>query len=147
MMRLNLPKYSFRIKSKENKLYIFDPIRKKSVVLTDEEWVRQHFLSYLMQEKKYPPSLIAVERQCLVNGLRKRTDIIVFNRKGSPHILVECKAPGIPVNREVFDQVARYNMSLEADFLILTNGMHHVFCRMDHVNQRYEFLTELPEYG
>ena len=145
-MHLNLPKYSFRIKSKENKLYIFDPIRKKSVALTGEEWVRQHFLSYLMREKKYPPSLIAVERKCLVNGLQKRTDILVFNKLGNPHILVECKAPGIIVNRDVFDQVARYNMSLEAEFLILTNGLEHFYCKMDHENKRYEFLREFPEY-
>ncbi len=146
MTNLNLPKYSFRIKNKENKLYIFDKIRKKDLVLTEEEWVRQNFISYLHIEKKYPLSLIAVEKQCKVNNTIKRTDILVFNKTGSPHIIVECKAPQVKINQDTFDQIARYNMELNADFLILTNGLEHYYCQMDHVAMRYHFLKEIPNY-
>ncbi|MCP4882997.1 MAG: type I restriction enzyme HsdR N-terminal domain-containing protein [Flavobacteriales bacterium] len=146
MTNLNLPKYSFRIKNKENKLYIFDKIRKKDLVLTEEEWVRQNFISYLHVEKKYPLSLIAVEKQCKVNNTIKRTDILVFNKTGSPHIIVECKAPQVKINQDTFDQIARYNMELNADFLILTNGLEHYYCQMDHDAMRYHFLKEIPNY-
>ena len=147
MTNLNLPKYTFRIKNKENKLYIFDKIRKKDLVLTEEEWVRQNFVSYLHEDKKYPLSLIAVEKQCKVNDLVKRTDILVFDKTGSPHIIVECKAPQVKINQDTFDQIARYNMKLNATFLILTNGLQHYYCQMDHVEQRYTFLKEIPNYA
>jgi len=147
MTNLNLPKYTFRIKNKENKLYIFDKIRKKDMVLTEEEWVRQNFVSYLHEDKKYPLSLIAVEKQCKVNDLVKRTDILVFDKTGSPHIIVECKAPQVKINQDTFDQIARYNMKLNATFLILTNGLQHYYCQMDHVEQRYTFLKEIPNYA
>jgi hypothetical protein len=147
MTNLNLPKYTFRIKNKENKLYIFDKIRKKDLVLTEEEWVRQNFVSYLHEDKKYPLSLIAVEKQCRVNDLIKRTDILVFNKTGSPHIIVECKAPQVQINQDTFDQIARYNMKLNATFLILTNGLQHYYCQMDHVAMRYTFLKEIPNYA
>ena len=146
MTNLNLPKYSFRIKNKENKLYIFDKIRKKDLVLTEEEWVRQNFVSYLHVEKKYPLSLIAIEKQCKVNNTIKRTDILVFDKTGAPHIIVECKAPQVKINQDTFDQIARYNMKLNADFLILTNGLQHYYCQMDHVAMRYHFLKEIPNY-
>ena len=147
MTNLNLPKYTFRIKNKENKLYIFDKIRKKDMVLTEEEWVRQNFVSYLHEDKKYPLSLIAVEKQCKVNDLIKRTDILVFNKTGTPHIIVECKAPQVQINQDTFDQIARYNMELNATFLILTNGLQHYYCQMDHEAQRYTFLKEIPNYA
>lgn len=147
MTNLNLPKYTFRIKNKENKLYIFDKIRKKDMVLTEEEWVRQNFVSYLHEDKKYPLSLIAVEKQCKVNDLIKRTDILVFNKTGTPHIIVECKAPQVQINQDTFDQIARYNMKLNATFLILTNGLQHYYCQMDHEAQRYTFLKEIPNYA
>ena len=146
MTILNLPKYSFRIKNKENKLYIFDKIRKKDLVLTEEEWVRQNFVSYLHIEKKYPLSLIAIEKQCKVNNTIKRTDILVFDKTGSPDIIVECKAPHVKINQDTFDQIARYNMKLNANFLILTNGLQHYYCQMDHNEMRYQFLKEIPNY-
>ena len=147
MTNLNLPKYSFRIKNKENKLYIFDKIRKKDLVLTEEEWVRQNFVSYLHIEKKYPLSLIAIEKQCKVNNTVKRTDILVFDKTGAPDIIVECKAPQIKINQDTFDQIARYNIQLNANFLILTNGLEHYYCQMDHKAMRYQFLKEIPNYG
>ncbi len=146
MTNLNLPKYSFRLKNKENKLYIFDKIRKKHLVLTEEEWVRQNFISYLHIEKKYPLSLIAVEKQCKVNNTIKRTDILVFNKTGSPHIIVECKAPTVKITQEVFDQIARYNLTLNANYLIVTNGLKHFYCVMDVKNEQYVFLDNIPKY-
>ena len=147
MTNLNLPKYSFRIKNRENKLYIFDKIRKKDLLLTEEEWVRQNFVSYLHEDKKYPLSLIALEKQCKVNDLVKRTDILVFDKAGSPFIIVECKAPQIQISQDTFDQIARYNMKLNAAYLILTNGLQHYFCQMDHKAMRYQFLKEIPDYA
>ena len=118
MTELNLPFYKFKIKSSENKRLIFDQLRKKYVVLTPEEWVRQHFISYLLSEKKYPASLIAIEKEMKINGLKKRTDILIFNKQGLPYIIVECKAPSVPITQTTFDQIARYNLKLNASFLL-----------------------------
>jgi len=146
MQELNLPSYPFRIKSSENKRHIFDIVRKKYVVLTPEEWVRQHVLHYLVEEKNYPLSLIAVEKQLKINSLVKRTDIVVFNRDGKPEIIVECKAPSIPIAQETFDQIARYNYTLDANYLMVTNGLAHYYCQVDFKNETYLFLQELPNY-
>ena len=147
MEKLNLPKYKFKIKNRENKLYIFDIIRKKYVVLSPEEWVRQHFLNYLIIDKKYPKSIIAIEKQLNYNGLVKRTDILVFDKLGHPDIIVECKSPRIQISQEAFDQIARYNLRLDANFLIVTNGIQHYYCKLDHRNEQYVFLEEIPEYS
>lgn len=147
MQTLNLPTYKFRIKSNENKLFIFDILRKKYVVLTPEEWVRQHFVHFLIEEKNYPISLIAIEKKLTINGLTKRTDILVFNTNGEPHIIVECKAPSIKINQATFDQIARYNLKLQSHFLIVTNGLEHFYCSMDFKNECYNFLTEIPDYN
>jgi hypothetical protein len=144
MQELNFPHYSFRLKASENKTLIFDIVRKKYVVLTPEEWVRQHVIHFLHHEKKYPLSLMAVEKQVKINSLTRRTDIVVYNREGKPHIIVECKAPSITVSQATFDQIARYNLELEAHFLMVTNGLNHYQCIMDHANQSYVFLQELP---
>ena len=147
MVKLYLPNYSFKIKNRENKFYIFDIIRKKNVVLTPEEWVRQHFIHYLIEEKNYPKSLISVEKQLKINQLVKRTDILIFNRLGLPHIIVECKAPGIHISQDTFDQIAKYNLKLKANYLILTNGLQHFYCNMDHDQMRYNFLKTIPNYS
>lgn len=146
MTELNLPFYKFKIKSSENKRLLFDAIRKKYVVLTPEEWVRQHFVCYLMDEKKYPASLIAVERQVTVNNLKKRTDILIFDRKGRPEIVVECKAASVPITQSTFDQIARYNLKLKANYLVVTNGLSHFYCQMDFKNKTYLFLEDIPSY-
>ncbi len=117
------------------------------MILTDEEWVRQNFVSFLHEEKKYPLSLIALEKQCLVNNLIKRTDILVFDKTGAHDIIVECKAMHVKINQDVFDQIARYNMTLNAKYLVVTNGLEHYYCQMDHKLQRYNFLKELPNYS
>lgn len=146
MQQLNFPSYSFRFKNSENKVAIFDEIRKKFIILTPEEWVRQHVIQYLIQEKKYPKSLINVEKSLKINGLVKRYDVIVFNSDGSILILVECKATEIKTSQATFDQIARYNMTLNAQFLMVTNGLNHYFCKMDFDNKKYNFLQELPNY-
>ncbi|WP_111708385.1 type I restriction enzyme HsdR N-terminal domain-containing protein [Lutibacter citreus] len=147
MQQLNLPSYKFRIKSSENKYFIFDIIRKKNIVLTPEEWVRQHFIHYLINEKKYPISLISVEKKLTINKLTKRTDILIFNKKGEPNIIVECKAPSVKITQDTFDQIARYNLKLKANYLITTNGLEHFYCKMDFENECYIFLKDIPNYN
>jgi predicted type IV restriction endonuclease len=146
MQQLNFPSYSFRFKNSENKLSIFDEIRKKFIILTPEEWVRQHVVRFLLEEKKYPKSLINVEKTLIINGLRKRYDVVVFNPDGSIFVLVECKAPQIKTAQATFDQIARYNMTLKAKYLMVTNGLNHYFCLMDFENEKYIFLNELPNF-
>lgn len=146
MEPLNFPSYSFRLKNSENKVAIFDDIRKKFVILQPEEWVRQHCVRYLIEEKKYPRSLINVEKELRINGLRKRYDIVVFNPDGTIHLIVECKSSKIKVNQDTFDQIARYNLALNATYLMVTNGINHYYCSMDFEKQRYEFLRDIPNY-
>jgi predicted type IV restriction endonuclease len=143
MQQLNFSSYSFRFKNSENKVSIFDAIRKKFIILTPEEWVRQHVVQFLMIDKNYPKSLINVEKVLKVNGLRKRYDVVVYNSDGSIFILIECKAPEINISQSTFDQIARYNMTLKSDYLMVTNGY---FCQMDFENEKYQFLHELPNY-
>ncbi|MCL9805245.1 type I restriction enzyme HsdR N-terminal domain-containing protein [Flavobacterium amniphilum] len=147
MQQLNFPAYSFRFKNSENKVSIFDEIRKKFVVLTPEEWVRQHVVRYLLEEKKYSKSYINVEKMISINGLTKRYDIVVFNPDGSIFVLIECKAPEVNITQNVFDQIARYNMVLNANYLMVTNGLNHYFCQMDFEKEQYNFLRDLPEFN
>lgn len=146
MQELNFPTYSFRFKNTENKRLIFDDIRKKFVVLQPEEWVRQHCIQYLIQQKGYPKSLINVEKELKLNNLRKRYDIVIFNSDGSIHLIVECKSQKIKITQATFDQIARYNLALNATYLMLTNGINHYYCQMDFENKRYHFLKDIPEY-
>ena len=146
MQNLNFPKYNFRFKSNENKTLIFDIIRKKFVVLTPEEWVRQHTIHFLTSEKKYPVSHINVEKQLQLNDTVKRYDIVVFNKDRTIKIIVECKAPSIKTNQQTFDQIARYNLVLKSETLMVTNGLEHFFCKMDFANKKYLFLKDLPSY-
>jgi len=146
MQKIHFPAYDFRYKSKENQRYVFDIIRKKFVVLTPEEWVRQHALWYLISDKHYPASLVNVEKKLVVGQMTKRYDIAVYDNSGRLSLLVECKRPDVPVTQYTFDQAARYNMVLEAPFLWLTNGLTHYYCHVDTVNKKYDFLKEIPEY-
>ena len=146
MQKLNFPTYSFRFKNSENKRLIFDEIRKRFMVFQPEEWVRQHCVRYLIQEKNYPKSLINVEKELKVNNLRKRYDIVVFNSDGSIHLIVECKAPKINIDQSTFDQIARYNLALKATYLMVTNGINHYYCQMDFEEERYQFLKDIPKY-
>lgn len=146
MQKLNFPKYTFRLKNSENKVSIFDRIRKKFVILTPEEWVRQHTVHYLIEEKKYPESLINVEKLIRYNNLNKRYDIIIFKPDGSILLIVECKSAQIKITQDVFDQIARYNLALDADFLMITNGIEHYYCQMNFIDKHYTFLKDIPDY-
>ncbi|MGB5943213.1 MAG: type I restriction enzyme HsdR N-terminal domain-containing protein [Leeuwenhoekiella sp.] len=147
MEKLNFPPFEFRFKSSENTLAIFDPIRKKFVILTPEEWVRQHTLCFLNMTLGYPKSLISVEKEILLNTTKKRYDIIIFNRDGSIHLIVECKAPQIKIDQSTFDQIARYNLKLNATYLMVTNGLNHYYCQMDYDAKKYNFLRDIPSYS
>ncbi|MDR5590854.1 type I restriction enzyme HsdR N-terminal domain-containing protein [Christiangramia sp. SM2212] len=147
MQKLNFPQYSFRFKNNQNKIAVFDDLRKKFVILTPEEWVRQNCVRFLQIEKNYPLSLINVEKQLKIAGLTKRYDIVVFEPDGNIQLIVECKAPKIKINQDTFDQIARYNLTLKANYLMVTNGLEHYFCKMDYENENYLFLKDIPEYS
>lgn len=144
MQKLNFPEYSFRFKNSENRTMVFDEIRKKFVVLTPEEWVRIHVIRFLSIGHDYPTSLINVEKQLKLNNTTKRYDVVVYNKDGSVFMIVECKAPTVAITQLTFDQIARYNLSLNAQFLMVSNGLKHYFCEMDFENKRYVFLKEVP---
>ena len=146
LQALNFPKYSFRFKNSENKISIFDTIRKKFVVLQPEEWVRQHCVQFLVKEKKYPKSLVNVEKELKVNDLKKRYDIVVYNPNGSIRLIVECKAPNVSISQSTFDQIAQYNLVLNASYLMVTNGINHYYCVMDFKEKCFLFLKDLPDY-
>jgi hypothetical protein len=146
MQKLNLPEYTFRTKTEEGKNYIFDSIRKKFVVLTPEEWVRQNFVQYLKKEKKYPESLMAVEKQIMVNNNPRRFDLLIYTRNGQPHLIAEFKSPEIKITQETFDQVVRYNMTLKVERVLVSNGLQHFVCEIDYVKNNYTYLREIPEF-
>lgn len=147
MQVLNFPTYSFQIKSSQNRRYIFDILRKKFVLLQPEEWVRQHVLHFLVETKHYPKSLINVEKQLVVHQLKKRYDVVVFNTDGSLHLLVECKAPKISITQHTFDQIAQYNIQLQASYLMITNGIEHYSCQIDRKQEKYRFLVAIPDFS
>ena len=146
MQELNLPVYEFRIKTEGAKKYIFDLVRKRFVLLTPEEWVRQHFMRYLIEEKKYPESLMAVEKQITLNGKLFRFDLLVYRRNGKPLLIAEFKAPGIKISQETFDQVVRYNMTLKVEWVVVSNGLQHFVCEVDYEQNSYKYLREVPEF-
>ena len=148
MQSLNFPEYSFRVRPNASgqSSEIFDMVRKKFVALTPEEWVRQHLLNFLIEEKKYPASLLAVEKELSVAGIKKRTDVVVYSRSAEPLMIAECKSPEVALNQNVFDQIARYNLPLNVSWLLLTNGLVHYCCRMNASEKKYEFEKEIPEY-
>jgi len=147
MRKLNLPEYSFRLrKNAAEKTEIFDAIRKRFYILTPEEWVRQNFINYLIHIKNFPASLMSIEKGLKLNGMHKRTDIVQYNKSGKPILIVECKAPDIKLNQDTFDQAARYNLTLQVDYLIITNGLEHYACKMDYAKKRIQFLTDIPNF-
>ena len=146
MKTLNLPSYRFTIKEENKKTKIFDAIRKKFLVLTPEEWVRQHIVRFLVEEKGFPANLIALERGLKLNGLQKRTDILVYSKSGQPILMVECKAPSIKIDQQVFDQIGRYNITFKLPYLLITNGMEHFCAKIDFINKNFSFLNDIPNY-
>jgi len=145
MKKLNLPNYTFKLKTKEQKKYIYDPIRKKYIQLTPEEWVRQNFLQYLIQEKKYSSNLMTVEMGFQLHQVKYRADIVAFDKTGVPSLIVECKAPDIQISQEHFDQITRYNYELKVKYLIVTNGMKHYCASIDYNKKTYQFLKSIPD--
>ena len=146
MIDLSFPNYEFRIKNRHNKKYIFDQIRKKFVLLTSEEWVRQNCIMFLINDKKIPKGLINVEKKIKINSLTKRYDIIVYKSNGSVFLLVECKSPDIIINQKTFNQIAIYNYEVVSDFLMVTNGIQKYYCSIDYSNQCYKFVKDFPKY-
>lgn len=145
--KLNLPFYTFKVKTVNQSTQIFDTIRKKFIELTPEEWVRQHFIRFLIEEKNYPASLFLVEKGLKIKTLSKRTDIIVYSANSAlPYLLVECKAPTIKITQDAFIQAANYNVTQKVNFLIVTNGINHFCCKMNYIDSSFEFLPEIPEY-
>jgi len=146
MERLNFPPSAVQLKNKENKPLVFDQIRKKWLRCTPEEWVRVHCLNYLIHTLNYPPSWIKVQNEIKLYNTSKRFDIMVVNPNRGNLLLVECKAPSVKIDQQVFDQIARYNLEAKSQYMMLTNGMNHYFCTMDYTNQRYHFIKELPNF-
>ena len=146
MLSLNLPTFDAKIDTKDGKSVIFDVIRRRYVALTPEEWVRQHFVHFLIEHKGYPLSLLANEVQVALNGTRKRCDTVLFGRNLRARMIVEYKAPEVEITQAVFDQVTRYNMVLHVDYLVVSNGLRHYCCRMDYASGTYRFLREIPHY-
>lgn len=146
MLDLNLPKYDFKVKIDNGKKQIFDSVRKRFVVLTPEEWVRQHFIQFLHRQKGFPLSLMGVEFSLQYNGMQKRADIICFKTDGKPFLLVECKSFRVSIQQKVFDQIARYNFDLQVPYLVVTNGIDHFCCTLNEQKKTYEFIEEIPSF-
>lgn len=146
MLALNLPTFELKMKDDGSKKSIFDIIRRKYVALTPEEWVRQHFVHYLMEQLGYPQELLANEVEVSLNGMSRRCDTVLYNRNLKARVIVEYKAPSIPITQNVFNQIMRYNMVLHVDYLVVSNGIDHYCCKMDYSTNSYTFLTEIPKY-
>ncbi len=143
---LNLPPYPFKISEQNGQLTLFDVIRKKNIIITPEEWVRQHFVQYLINQKHYPKTLIKLEGGLKLHGMSKRSDIVVFNAAGEKILLIECKAPSVAIDQKTFDQIARYNMVHKVKLLAVSNGLQHYYCRINFETRNYNFIEELPDY-
>lgn len=146
MQKLNFPQYEFDVRREDDQLFILDQIRKKWVVLTPEEWVRQHTIYYLVGQKKYPAGLIGVEKSIKVNKMNKRFDLVCYNQNTQPVLLVECKAPEVEITQTVLDQALRYNSQLQVNYLLLTNGITHVIAFIDYENKKLEYLNDIPAF-
>ena len=146
MLDLNLPPFNINVKKTDGRLSVFDRLRRKFVTLTPEEWVRQHFINYLITEKGYPQALIANEIQINLNNQKRRCDSIVYDKTISPLVIVEYKSPDVEITQAVFDQIVRYNIVLKVKYLIVSNGLSHYCCRMDYSTQTFDYLAEIPTY-
>ncbi|MBR4192567.1 MAG: type I restriction enzyme HsdR N-terminal domain-containing protein [Prevotella sp.] len=146
MFRLNLPQYEIKISEKDGKRMIFDFLRRKYVALTPEEWVRQHFVHFLIEHKGYPKGLIGNEIELQIGAKRLRCDSILYNKMAQPQMIIEYKAPTIPIQQKVFQQISTYNLLLKVDYLIVSNGIQHYCCKMDYDNQKCLFLKDIPKY-
>ena len=146
MISLNLPSFDIKIRREGNRAVVLDPLRRRWVALTPEEWVRQHFVNLLVSEKHYPATLVANEVQLSVGDKVMRADTVVYDRTLRPRMIVEYKAPTVAITQKVFDQISVYNLLLRVDYLAVSNGRQHYVCRMDYDNEKYSFLEDLPDY-
>lgn len=147
MTQLNLPPYEVRLKEADGHQQIFDVLRRRYVALTPEEWVRQHFVHFLMEHKHYPKGLLGNEIELRIGEKRMRCDTVLYDKTLQPQMIVEYKAPEIEITQRVFNQITAYNMILRVDYLIVSNGLQHYCCRMNKEQHRYEFLREIPDYS
>lgn len=147
MLALNLPAYETKITENDGKRQIFDILRKCYVALTPEEWVRQHFVHYLIDHKGYSKALMGNEVSILLNNTKRRCDTVVYDRSMRPRVIVEYKAPSVRITKEVFAQISRYNLILKVDYLIVSNGIQHYCCKMDYTDNTFVFLQKVPEYN
>jgi len=143
---LNLPSYPLKLKRIKDKVYVFDELRRKSLLLTPEEWVRQHWIHYLHTQKNYPKSLMHIEGGLNLHGLQKRTDLVIYNNQGQKILIAEFKAPDVKINQKTFEQINNYNISHKIPLLLISNGLDHFFCKVNFDNNQYEFLKDLPNY-
>ena len=146
MKELNLPPFKYNIRNTESNVQIFDSIRKKFVILTPEEWVRQHFINYLISYLGFPKSLIKVEFEIKYNTLKKRPDILVFNSNGESLIIIECKSTKIKISQNVIEQVSIYNKTIKSPYLIVTNGLQHICWSNNLKTGDSKFLNTIPNY-
>lgn len=146
MTRLNLPPFEIKLRGTKAQPQIFDILRKKYIALTPEEWVRQHFVHFLVEHKGYPAALMANEIQLKVGEKTLRADSVLYSRDLKPRMIIEYKAPHIPITQKVFDQISIYNMFLHVDYLVVSNGLQHYICKMDYNDKKYLFLEDIPDY-
>lgn len=143
---LNLPQFDYQLKKIQGRPHIFDILRKKYLLITPEEWVRQHFIHYLINKHQYPKSLMSSEDGLLYNKRLKRTDILIYDRMGNPFMVIECKATTIKIDNTVFQQVATYNSTIKAPYICVTNGLQHFVCAIDHDKRSSTFLDSFPSF-
>ena len=146
MTRLNLPPFEIKLRGTKARPQIFDILRKKYIALTPEEWVRQHFVHFLVEHKGYPAALMANEIQLKVGEKTLRADSVLYSRDLKPRMIIEYKAPHISITQKVFDQISIYNMLLHVDYLVVSNGLQHYICKMDYNDKKYLFLEDIPDY-
>lgn len=146
LVPLNFPSYPFRLQEKEGKLYIFDELRKKQLLCTPEEWVRQHLVQYMISQKGYPRGLVRIEGGLSINERTRRSDVVFYDSHGKEQLLAECKSPRVAINDRVFAQIAMYNLQYRARFLLVTNGLDHYCCEMDYQRHTYRFLDDIPPF-
>jgi len=144
---VELPQYQLKLKKEGNEPLVFDPVRKKWVALTPEEWVRQHLVRYLIEDRGVPLAYLSVETALTVNGCQKRCDVIIYRQDFSPLVIVECKAPSVELTQKTFDQAATYNHKLGVDYFLLSNGKEIIFCRIDRISRSYKWFERMPVYG
>ncbi|SNR97186.1 Type I restriction enzyme R protein N terminus (HSDR_N) [Belliella buryatensis] len=142
---LNFPKFEFKFQDEQDgKLSIFDPLRKKYLILTPEEWIRQHIIQVLIQKYDYPRSLFALERGLKYNRLQKRFDVLVYDRNGAPFLLVECKASDVKLTQKTVEQVCVYNKTIQAPYLGISNGKQHIFMKFEELSNNFVQISDLP---